>query len=583
MKKPKSLRGSVTLLITLCWVLPLLVISVTGGIYIVSTQRSSIENDVVLENHHNMVMTVKLLDDAIRDSRYASRVRAGTYNSLYEFWRGTPQKANYRYRGIVSLLNQLYLNRLYGEGRNYEMAGLFFFDDPDMFYNIANRDWEGGYLEGIHDAVVSRMEKMDGQIVFLSDGDHIYIIRNLLDRRDFSPFGTLVLCMRTQHVFNNFTQTGVPPESLDFWLNGVYGAVGESAEGDGSESVSVENGVVDRFSFDGLSRTRYETSSSTRDLTLKVSLRWRAVSLWPDIQIIGMFYILMSISSLFILFGVMRFFSKQIIDPLNMLNRTTKQLETGHLGVQTEPFSGNRDFQNVIGTFNTMSAELKKQFDTIYNEELALKDAKIMALRSQLNPHFLNNTLDLMNWQARLSGQIDISEMIGALSTLLDASMNRSDTREVTLEEEIAYADAFIFILSKRYGGKLIIEKDIDQTLLDSRVPPLVFQPLMENAVEHGFEKTRERLVKIVVRREGANICLEVINSGALSVADRGKIDALLGGENVGKQRGAHLGILNIKERLNLLYGESASFAITETGGYTVARITLFSRGEEQK
>lgn len=575
-KRPKSLRVSVTMLIVLCWVLPLLAMSVTGGFYTLSSQKDRIMRDTVSENRHNTEMTIKIIDDAIGISRDTSRISTIYHGSLYSFWRNTPKNTNLRYWNIVPFLNYLYSSK-----HDYEMAGVFFFDDTEELYYTANRDWSSAeYFSAAHDKIVETATGRDGRIGFFVSGENIYILRNLLDRRDFSPFGTMVLCMRLENVFGSYIQSGQKPQSIDFWVSGEYGHIGEERE---IPDFSLRRGE-DTVSFDGLSLLNYGISTSGDDYTITVFLQWMAKPLWDDIQLIAVVYLAISLSSLLMLFGVLRFFSRQINRPLNLLSDASKRLESGDLGTQAEPFSGNRDFQHIINTFNSMSEELKKQFDRIYDEEISLKDAKIMALRSQINPHFLYNTLDLMNWQARLNGQADISAMIGALSTLLDASLNRSDTREVPLRDEIAYADAFIFILSKRYGSQLKIEKEIDQKLLDTPVPPLVFQPLMENAVEHGFEKNRERYIKMVVRREESHICMEIINSGILSESDMAKIKKILDETAPGEKRGTHLGIMNVKERLKLLYGNEASFDITTRDGFTVAHMSIpLKRSAEQQ
>ena len=100
-----------------------------------------------------------------------------------------------------------------------------------------------------------------------------------------------------------------------------------------------------------------------------------------------------------------------------------------------------------------MSGRLKYQFDHIYEEELALKDARIMALQSHINPHFMNNTLEIINWEARLAGNDKVSEMISSLGTLLDAALDRKKQPEVPLKEELTYVKAYLFIMKERLAS----------------------------------------------------------------------------------------------------------------------------------
>jgi two-component system sensor histidine kinase YesM len=592
MKKPKSLRGSVILLVALCWALPLLILSVTGGWYVLAARKEDVSRNAEQENRLHAERAVLMLDEAITHSRNLSKISVSVHGVLYDIWKlgDSEDRMVARYMGANALLNSQLGYNVTGNNPSYEMAGVVFFDSPEVCYRLTNRDWEGAadFPETLKSLVADSLDE-DGRIRFYIDGEYVYLMRNLLDRKDFAPFGTVIFCLEAERIMGGFLQTGQEPRSVGYWLNGVYGHIGdEGAVPDiGLRPVSMGQEPDEVIYFDGLSLVSYGISTASEDVAAKIVLRWNSQPLWQNIQIISVVYLGMILSSIAILVGALRFFARHVTRPLGVLRDMSKRLEAGALGIQAEPFELNRDFSQIVGAFNSMSAELKKMFDRIYDEELALKDAKIMALRSQINPHFLYNTLELMNWQALLGGQQGISEMIGALSVLLDASLNRSDTREVPLREELGYADAFIFILSKRYGDRLTIKKSIEQKLLNTTVPPLVIQPLLENAVQHGYEKTREREIVLTVRQEGERICIEVANSGALDEADRVKIQMLLSG--TGEKRGAHLGIQNIRERLRLLYGGAETFDITSEGGFTSARITLplkkvvFAQGEQDE
>ncbi len=178
--------------------------------------------------------------------------------------------------------------------------------------------------------------------------------------------------------------------------------------------------------------------------------------------------------------------------------------------------------------FNSMSDKLKNQFEQIYLEELALRDANIMALQSQINPHFLNNTLEIINWEARMEGNDRVSSMIEALSTMLEATMDRKKQQMIPLSEEISYVEAYCYIIRQRFGEKFQFEKQIDPELLQTEVPRLIIQPIMENAVEHGLSG---RAGKIVLRiyAEEDKLKIAIINDGLMSIEDKRKVDNLLG------------------------------------------------------
>ena len=112
--------------------------------------------------------------------------------------------------------------------------------------------------------------------------------------------------------------------------------------------------------------------------------------------------------------------------------------------------------------FNTMSLKLKDQFEKIYVEEIALRDANIHALQSQINPHFLNNTLEIINWEARMDGNEQVSKMIEALSTMLGATLNREKRDQISLKEELEYVDAYLYIIECRFRDRFECTRTIE-------------------------------------------------------------------------------------------------------------------------
>ncbi len=207
-----------------------------------------------------------------------------------------------------------------------------------------------------------------------------------------------------------------------------------------------------------------------------------------------------------------------------------------------------------------------RQYEQIYREEIALRDAGIMALQSQINPHFLNNTLEIINWEARLSENYKISGMIEALSTMLSATMNRKAESVHTLREEMNYVDAYLTIIERRFGEQLHVTKEIDETLLEVKVPRLIIQPIVENAVEHGTKAAAGKKTEVFIKiaRAGDFLVIEITNSGHLQEADAGKIQMLLSGRDDPDAGHLSVGIKNVNSRLKLMYGEDCGLAIED-------------------
>ena len=155
--------------------------------------------------------------------------------------------------------------------------------------------------------------------------------------------------------------------------------------------------------------------------------------------------------------------------------------------------------------------------------------------------------------------------MIEALSTMLGETMNRKEEQFHSVAEEMAYADAYLYIISQRFGAKFRCTKKIDERLMNIRVPRLIIQPIVENAVEHGMDITRQGRLEIrLFEREDGYLCIEVEDNGHLTKADRDKIDRLLSPDaKVDKEKRVSLGIRNVDQRLKMIYGVDCGLFIT--------------------
>lgn len=191
--------------------------------------------------------------------------------------------------------------------------------------------------------------------------------------------------------------------------------------------------------------------------------------------------------------------------------------------------------------------------------EARLVQARLQALRMQLNPHFLFNTLNSI--ASLVHEQPQAEEMIEALSDLLRLTLQAPDRQEVTLREELHFLDRYLLIEQIRFGDRLKVEKQIDAAALDAHVPILLLQPLVENAVRHGIEsQIAPGLIQVVAERAGEALCIRVKDNG------RGLAASAAGQLREG------VGLSNTRSRLKELYGERATFKVApgKTTGFCV-------------
>ena len=167
--------------------------------------------------------------------------------------------------------------------------------------------------------------------------------------------------------------------------------------------------------------------------------------------------------------------------------------------------------------------------------------------------------------------------MIEALSTMLDAAIGRDGRAQIPLAEELQYVDAYLYITKERLGDRLTLRREIDEAMLPVRIPRLMLQPIVENAVEHDLSRRGGELCLRAVPQKDGRLLFEIEHDGEMTPDGWARIqDALQSPAGpAGPQRGS-VGVRNVAQRLRLLYGEQCSFTITAPQpGKILARIVL--------
>ena len=208
-----------------------------------------------------------------------------------------------------------------------------------------------------------------------------------------------------------------------------------------------------------------------------------------------------------------------------------------------------------IGLLHTNFDSMAQKVDTLIEEnyvnELLKKEAQIKSMESQMDPHFLYNTLDSINWRAKAMGAKDISQITTSLGNLLRVTLSKKNNI-FTIREELCVLENYITIQKLRYQKRLQYCLDIPEELLDCEIPKLTIQPLLENAVRYGLEEISETcFISVCAQDQGETITIEVKNNG--SYFEEGLLDKLLSQEIL--PHGLGIGIINIHKRLQLTYG----------------------------
>lgn len=225
-----------------------------------------------------------------------------------------------------------------------------------------------------------------------------------------------------------------------------------------------------------------------------------------------------------------------------------------------------KPFFNVYTELMSLIDDNATKADREYSLAMLKKQAEIKALQNQINPHFLYNTLDCIRGMAIEQGADNIEEMTRALSGMFRYSISRKGKTKALMEEELDNVNNYLRIQQYRFRNKINITETIDPAAKKCCVPKLLIQPIVENAVFYGLEpKTGERNLNIEAYCTGKKLIVKVEDNGVGMSFDKLRTinDAMCSGVSMGDNgRGTQLGIVNVNERLRLLYGEEFGLRI---------------------
>jgi len=237
------------------------------------------------------------------------------------------------------------------------------------------------------------------------------------------------------------------------------------------------------------------------------------------------------------------------------------------------PHNPNRttEIDIIANQYNCMIEKIEDSLQKYMEAVIRQKDAEIVALETQINPHFLYNTLDTINWVAIDKEEYQISEMINSLAVILRYGINKSN-RIVTVADEMEWMKKYVFLQQEKVKHNFSCKMDIEEKVLGYRIYKLLLQPFIENAIVHGFEEINPlHELQIRITKEENRLCIVIEDNG--KGMEEETVEKLLHGEEMtGKN---HIGIRNSLNRIRLYYGESAEVKIESRIGEGT-RITIW-------
>lgn len=274
--------------------------------------------------------------------------------------------------------------------------------------------------------------------------------------------------------------------------------------------------------------------------------------------------------------------SRSVAIPVQVLAEHFKQAENGNVIIQEK--SHITEFTKLYESFNQTMKKIHDLANQVYENKLvhqelvlSIKESRIQALQMQINPHFLYNTLDCINWKAQMDGNREVAEMIRILGKFFRSNME-TDGEFTSLKKEMENIELYVRLSRLRYGSRLHFSVDIDEELLNCRVMKLLLQPLVENSMKYGLEvEDIEEHIWVWCGREDEELVISVRDDGGgMSPEKLNYLRELWDTREKEYKKTESIGLYNVMRRLYLCYREKCNLEIfSEPGEGTEIIITF--------
>jgi len=239
-------------------------------------------------------------------------------------------------------------------------------------------------------------------------------------------------------------------------------------------------------------------------------------------------------------------------------------VQEGDLSSRINFSKEDRNEITLIGKhFDRMMKTINRQIEEIKEAGRKEKEAEIRALEAQINPHFIYNTLDAINWMAIENGQDEISQMLSRFAQILRYQISDSNSL-VTIGEEINYLEKYLFLQKVRFDDSFEYIINCEESVRDCKIYKMIFQPFVENAIVHGYENIDYcGLLRIEIKSHGRDKLVFAITDNGKGIPENIVDEIFIKRKKVGDS----IGILNVLSRLDIYYENQYEISVDNKNG----------------
>ncbi|MFB0844130.1 cache domain-containing sensor histidine kinase [Paenibacillus oleatilyticus] len=501
-------------------------------------------------------------------------------------------------RTITNLIGAIYYSRedtigihvVANSGAIYSYGNSMSVIDP----GFANSSWYRSIRES------------SGEMVWLGVKEHSIIDqaekrpvfafgRPLYDLHEHRPIGIVLIETDPKPILSGLANLSLSPRSEVYILSKAKQVMAVSAQT--PKELSVADNWSDAL---GDGEVRVDPQAGRLIVASKPSMAdWQVVSSTPDADLnveqdqMKRFLLLVISVLVVVSTALATFVSRTISSPLKRLIQQMRQVERGNFRGLLHVKS-YEEINILVASFNQMVNRMDELIERVKAVSISEKNAQLLALQSQVNPHFLYNTLDMIYWMLDEKGNERLGKVVLSLSHMFRYSSHWEGSSEVRLRDELEQIRDYLTIIEARLEGRVSVEMDVDPAWEHIRLPKMTLQPVIENAVKHGLERLdRPGVLRVCAKADDRQLRLYVEDNGGgmePHVLDRLRrslgTNAMPMGEataavEAGEARRGGIGLQNVHRRLGLMFGEAYGLQIDSSPGTgTTVTISMPLPGE---